>query len=71
MSVLNILNELANEPGKLNKIAILEKNKNNVDLKRAFKLAYDPYLNFWIKKIHSYTAGKCVPSISLSAAMIT
>lgn len=69
MSVLDILTELANEPGKLNKIAILEKNKDNVDLKHAFKLAYDPYLNFWIKKIPAYTAGKCVPGISLRAAM--
>lgn len=69
MNVLSILNELAAEPGKLNKISILEKNKNNVDLRRAFKLAYNPYLNFWIKKIPDYTAGKCMPSISLSAAM--
>jgi hypothetical protein len=69
MSVLSILEELANEPGKLKKIAILEKNKNNADLKRAFKLAYDPYLNFWIKKIPDYVAGKCVPGLSLNAAM--
>lgn len=69
MTVLDILTELANEPGKLNKIAILEKNKGNVDLQRAFKLAYDPYLNFWIKKIPDYVAGKCFPSISLSVAM--
>jgi hypothetical protein len=54
MSILNILNELAAEPSKLAKIAILEREKNNATLKRVFQVTYDPYLNFWIKKIPDY-----------------
>ena len=50
MSVLNILNELANEPSTNVKVEILKANHHSEDLKRVFLLAYDN-TNFYIKKI--------------------
>lgn len=69
MSILNILNELAAEPSKLAKIAILEREKNNATLKRVFKITYDPYLNFWIKKIPEFKLGPQCNMISLDMAL--
>ena len=63
MSVLQILNELSAESGKLAKIAILERNKSNMDLQRVFKAAYDPSINFWLKKIPSYELKKHMISL--------
>lgn len=51
MSVYKILEQLANEPGKNAKIAILQANKNNKDLMEVCRLAYDPTLNFFLKQI--------------------
>ena len=49
-----ILEEVANEPGKNAKIAILTKHKDNKVLQEVIRLAYDPTVNFYIKKIPAY-----------------
>ena len=51
-----ILEEVANEPSKNAKIAILTKHKDNDVLQEVIRLAYDPTVNFYIKKIPAYTA---------------
>ena len=50
-----ILEEVANEPSKNAKIAILTKHKDNDVLQEVIRLAYDPTINFFIKKIPAYT----------------
>mgnify|MGYP000529466190 FL=1 len=54
MSVDKILNQIANTPGKLDKIALLEANKANEDLKQTVLYALDPRRNFNIRKIPAY-----------------
>lgn len=53
--VFKILNELSSTSKRNEKITILESNKDNPVLKLSFELAYNPYINFWIKKIPLYT----------------
>ena len=55
--ILSILNELANEPSRNAKIAIMQREKGNQLLQDVIKLALDPYLTFGIKAIPKY---KCV-----------
>lgn len=50
-SVLEILNAVAAVPGKLDKVSILEANKDNENLKTAFYLAYNGLISFYIKKL--------------------
>ena len=66
--MLNIINELANEPGRNAKIQILEDNKDNDVLKQAVGLALNPMVQFYIKKIPQYENDKGV-SLSLSSAL--
>ena len=54
MSILDILEELAGNSSRLAKEAILEREKFNPNLQTTFKLALDPTLNFYIKKIPEY-----------------
>ena len=49
-----ILEEVANEPSKNAKIAILTQHKDNKVLQEVVRLAYDPTVNFFIKKIPTY-----------------
>ena len=51
-----ILEEVANEPSKNAKIAILTKHKDNKVLQEVVRLTYDPTVNFFIKKIPAYNA---------------
>ena len=51
MSVLSILKRLEATASRLEKEAILEKHESNETLKEAFRLALDPTINFYIKKI--------------------
>lgn len=69
MSVNAILEQVANEPGKNAKIAILTANKSNAALMEAVRLAYEPTINFYIKQIPDYTAGMCSPQLSLIDAL--
>ena len=51
MSTLSILNRLEATTSRLEKEAILNQNEGDADLKRAFQLALDPMINFYIKKV--------------------
>lgn len=61
-----ILGQLESDNSRLAKEAILIKNKDNKELKRVINLALDPFVQFYIRKIPSYTTNK---KIELSAAM--
>lgn len=50
-SVLEILDEIAAEPGRNKKIEIVEKYKNHKEFKQVLKLTYDPYINFYMRDI--------------------
>ena len=52
-SVYDIIIELANTSKRNEKLAILEANRDNHLLKESIRLAYDPNIKFWIKKIPS------------------
>jgi ATP-dependent DNA ligase len=65
MSTLAILNRLEATSSRLEKEAILKSNSSNQDLKKAFELALDPTVNFYIKQI---PAPMTVTPISLGAA---
>lgn len=68
MTITEVLEQLRSTKSKNDKMAILVDNKDNLDLQRAFQLAYDPAYNFWIKKIPEFTA-KSQPTISSKTAM--
>ena len=55
-TISNIFDLLAADNSRLAKEAILTANKDNTDLQRAIKLALDPLISFYIRKIPSYTA---------------
>ena len=52
-----IFDSLAADNSRLAKEAILTKNKDNKDLQRVIKLALDPLISFYIRKIPEYQAG--------------
>lgn len=54
MKILDILTELANDNSRLAKEAILKREYENEDLKEAFRLALDPNIQFYIRKIPDY-----------------
>lgn len=51
MSILDIITAIAATPKRTEKIVILEANRDNYLLKEVLRLAYDPNIRFWIKKI--------------------
>ena len=55
MMILKILDELSGNASRLHKEAVLNREINNADLKEAFRLAYDPYTQFFIRKIPIYS----------------
>ena len=57
---LTILNALEATTSRLEKEEILKKNSANLTLKEAFRLALDPLVNFYIKKIPEPDASKGV-----------
>lgn len=69
MSILKILNEVAATSSKLEKQAILEKNKDNKTLKRVVFLALDPMTQFYIRKIPPYKTQVRRGSVSLEYAL--
>jgi ATP-dependent DNA ligase len=69
MSILEILNEIASDAGRLHKLAVIERNKDNKTLKRVFQLAYDPFTQFYIRKIPSYTPNTQPTNVSLEFAL--
>ena len=52
--ILQILNELAATSSRLEKEAIIRREKDNALLKRVYFLAYDPFTQFYIRKIPVY-----------------
>jgi len=67
-SLSTIFESLAADNSRLVKEAILTANKNNKDLQRAIKLALDPLISFYIRKIPEY---KATGNAKLSDAMNT
>jgi DNA ligase-1 len=55
MSVTRIINELRSTNSRNDKIAILTENKDNETLKRVLVLALDPTIQFYQRKIPSFT----------------
>lgn len=55
MSIFSIIQELKAEPSKNAKIEILKREKNNELLKRVIVATYNPYTQYYIKKIPAYT----------------
>jgi len=54
-TVYDILDQLAADNSRLAKEAILNQNKGNADLKEAFRIALDPLISYYIRKIPAYT----------------
>lgn len=69
MKIFNLISQLANTTKRTVKEAILLEHQKDGDFRRAFDLAYDPYLNFWIKKIPEYTPNTATSDMSLSNGM--
>ena len=63
-----ILEEVANEPSKNAKIAILTQHKDNKELQEVVRLAYDPTVNFFIKKIPQYETKMRIDFMTMSEA---
>jgi hypothetical protein len=57
MTVFEILDSLASDNSRLAKEAILKTNKDNKELQRVFKLALDPLISYYIRKIPVYKAN--------------
>lgn len=55
-TISDIFDSLAADNSRLAKEAILKQNKDNKDLQRVIKLALDPLISFYIRKIPAYNA---------------
>lgn len=55
--ILPIIQQLAATSSSLEKLAILEKNKDNEFLREFFRLSLSPYIQFHIRKIPSYSSN--------------
>lgn len=55
MTILKILEEIGSGTKRSHKLAVIERHKGNDLFLRVIKLALDPYVNFYIKKIPEYT----------------
>lgn len=70
MSIYPILESLKNTSSKKEKMEILNANKDNPTLARFFRLALNPYINFWFKRKLSLSSEAIAPEqITLDAAM--
>ena len=63
-NVYEVLDQLAFTAGRNDKISILEQHVQNEDLKDAMHLALNPYMQYNIKKIPSYTSNDA-PTVTL------
>lgn len=54
MGILQILEEIGADSKRSHKIAVIEKHRSNDLFLKVVKLALDPYVNFFIKKIPDY-----------------
>lgn len=69
MSTYKIIESLAATRSRLEKEAILQAEQNNTELKTFFKLALDPFINFFQKKVFVQEPNKIV-DLTLSEAMV-
>ena len=67
--IFDILKELESTSSRLEKEAILEREKNNELLKRVFFLAYDPFTQFYQRKIPEYSSARQNQADSLDAVL--
>ena len=63
--IIDILNELAATSSRLEKEAILQREENNELLKKVFFLAYDPFTQFYQRKIPKYEKNSTAHAASL------
>ncbi len=69
MEVFDILEALAADNSRLAKEAILRQHAGNDMLKETFRLAYDPMISYYIRKIPNYIVGKAEAKVALGWAM--
>ena len=67
--ILQILNELAATSSRLEKEAIICREKDNVLLKRVYFLAYDPFTQFYQRKIPVYNPAQEHQADSLDSVL--
>lgn len=67
--IIDILKELESTSSRLEKEAILKREQNNELLKKVFFLAYDPFTQFYQRKIPSYTSAKKNQADSLESVL--
>jgi ATP-dependent DNA ligase len=69
-SVLSILNRLEATSSRLEKEAILKQNSDNKILKDVFRLALDPTINFYIKKVPEPILSSNVNTLEQGLSML-
>lgn len=69
--ILQILNELAATSSRLEKEAIILREKDNMLLKRVYFLAYDPFTQFYQRKIPVYKHEHSIGSLSDAMDMLS
>ena len=67
--IIDILNELASTSSRLEKEAILKREENNELLKKVFFLAYDPFTQFYQRKIPKYEKNNTSHAASLASML--
>jgi ATP-dependent DNA ligase len=67
--ILDILNEIVDTPSRNEKEAILKREVNNDLLRRVFFLAYDPFTQFYIRKIPEYERNETSHAASLEGLL--
>jgi ATP-dependent DNA ligase len=69
IDIINVLNECASDNGRLFKIEVIEKNKDNELLKNVIIAALDPYTQYYIRQIPDYITVKYCDFKSLDWAL--
>ena len=67
--IYSIFEQLAADNSRIAKETILLKNRSNSELKRVITMALDPFVQFYIRKIPSYTSNSGKEFMSLPDAM--
>ena len=69
-NILSILTRLESASGRLEKEAILKQNSDNKILKDVFRLALDPTINFYIKKVPEPILSSNVNTLEQGLSML-
>ena len=67
--IYQIIEQIKADPSKNAKIAILKKNENNKLLQKVIVACYSPYVQYYIRKIPSYSAASRSNPITLDKAL--